>query len=102
MRHLMLSAATIVLALGMSACERDVRTTESRTVVQPPQAPQVVKEKETVVEKSVPGPAGPAGPAGATGAPGPEGEKGDKGDTGKPGKPGGDTVVIVPPAQKKD
>jgi len=89
MRHLMLSAATIVLALGMSACERDVRTTESRTVVQPPQSPQVVKEKETVVEKATPVP-GPAGPAG------PEGPKGD------PGKPGGDTVVIVPPAQKKD
>jgi hypothetical protein len=85
----MLSAATIVLALGMSACERDVRTTESRTVVQPPQSPQVVKEKETVVEKATPVP-GPAGPAG------PEGPKGD------PGKPGGDTVVIVPPAQKKE
>jgi len=94
----MLSAAAIVLALGMSACEREVRTTESRTVVQPPQSPQVVKEKEkeTVVEKSVPGPAGPAGPAGPSG---PEGAKGDKGDT---GKPGGDTVVIVPPAQKKE
>ena len=99
MRHLMLSAAAIVLALGVSACEREVRTTESRTVVQPPQSPQVVKEKETVVEKSVPGPAGPAGPAGPSG---PEGAKGDKGDTGKPGKPGGDTVVIVPPAQKKE
>jgi hypothetical protein len=46
-----------------------------------------------VVEKAVPGPAGPAGPAG------PEGPKGDQG---KAGKPGGDTVVIVPPAQKKD
>ena len=33
MRHLMLSAATIVLALGMSACEREVRTVESKTVV---------------------------------------------------------------------
>jgi hypothetical protein len=95
MRHLMLSAAAIVLALGLSACEREVRTTESRTVVQPPQPPAVVKEKETVVEKSVPvpGPAGPAGPAG------PEGPKGDQGRT---GKPGGDTVVIVPPAEKKD
>lgn len=91
MRHLMLSAAAIVLALGMSACEREVRTTESRTVVQPPQPPQaVIKEKETVVEKSVPGPAGPAGP------------EGPKGDQGKTGKPGGDTVVIIPPAEKKD
>jgi len=90
----MLSAAAIVLALGMSACEREVRTTESRTVVQPSQPPQaVIKEKETVVEKSVPGPAGPAGPAG------PEGPKGDQGKT---GKPGGDTVVIIPPAEKKD
>ena len=91
MKHLMLSAAAIALALGLSACEREVRTTESRTVIQPtsPQK-EVVKEKETVVEKAVPGPAGPAGPAGA------EGPKGE------PGKPGGDTVVIVPPAQKKD
>lgn len=90
MKHLMLSAATIVLALGVTACEREVRTTESRTVVQPAPAPgkEVIKEKETVVEKAVPvpGPAGPAGPAGA------EGPKGDR------GKPGGDTVVIVPPA----
>ena len=93
MRHLMLSAAAIVLALGMSACEREVRTTESRTVIQPPQAPAVVKEKETVVEKAVPVP-GPAGPAG------PSGPEGPKGDQGKTGKPGGDTVVIVPPAQK--
>jgi hypothetical protein len=87
MRHLMLSAAAIVLALGVTACEREVRTTESRTVVQPVPTPgPVVKEKETVVEKAVPvpGPAGPAGPAGAPGA---------------PGKPGGDTVVIVPPAK---
>ena len=91
MRHLVLSAAAIALALGLSACEREVRTTESRTVIQPtsPQK-EVVKEKETVVEKATPGPAGPAGPAGA------EGPKGE------PGKPGGDTVVIVPPAQKKD
>ena len=91
MRHLMVSAAAIALALGLSACEREVRTTESRTVIQPtsPQK-EVVKEKETVVEKATPGPAGPAGPAGA------EGPKGE------PGKPGGDTVVIVPPAQKKE
>jgi hypothetical protein len=88
----MLSAATIVLALGVTACEREVRTTESRTVVQPVPTPApVVKEKETVVEKAVPvpGPAGPAGPAG------PEGPKGDR------GKPGGDTVVIVPPPVEK-
>jgi hypothetical protein len=89
MKHLMLSAAAVVLALGLSACEREVRTSESRTVVNPPQAPAVVKEKETVVEKATPVP-GPAGPAG------PEGPKGE------PGKPGGDTVVVVPPAQKKD
>ena len=87
MRHLMLSAATIVLALGVTACEREVRTTESRTVVQPVPTPgPIVKEKETVVEKAVPvpGPAGPSGPQGPAGA---------------PGKPGGDTVVIVPPAK---
>ena len=95
MKHLMLSAAAIVLTLGLSACEREVRTSESRTVVNPPQAPAVVKEKETVVEKATPGPAGPAGPTGPAGAPGPEGEKGDKGDPGKPGS----AVVIVPPAK---
>ena len=93
MRHLMLSAATIVLALGVTACEREVRTTESRTVVTPAPEKEVIKEKETVVVKPtpvpVPGPAGPAGPAG------PEGPKGE------PGKPGGDTVVIVPPAEPK-
>lgn len=92
MRHLMLSAATIVLALGVTACEREVRTTESRTVVQPVPAPGPAKE--TVIEKErvvanpvpvpVPGPAGPAGPQGPQGA---------------PGKPGGDTVVVVPPAK---
>jgi hypothetical protein len=91
----MLSAATIVLALGVSACEREVRTTESRTVVQPAPAPgkEVIKEKETIVARPVPvpvpGPAGPAGPAG------PEGPKGEQGKT------GGDTVVIVPPAEPK-
>ena len=89
MRHLMLSAAAIVLALGVTACEREVRTSDTRTVVQPvptPAPPAVVKEKETVVEKAVPvpGPAGPSGPQGPAGA---------------PGKPGGDTVVIVPPAK---
>ena len=83
--HLMLSAATIVLALGVTACEREVRTSDSRTVVQPVPAPakEVIKEKETVVATPVPGPAGPEGP------------KGDK------GKPGGDTVVIVPPPAEK-
>ena len=94
MKRLMLSAAAIALALGLSACEREVRTTESRTVVQPPSSPQVVKEKETVVEKAVPVP-GPAGPAGPAGPEGPQGEPG------KTGKPGGDTVVIVPPAEKR-
>ena len=90
MRHLMLSAATIVLALGVTACEREVRTTDTRTVVQPVPTPgPVVKEKETVVEKSVPVP-GPAGPAGPSGPTGPQGA---------PGKPGGDTVVVVPPAK---
>jgi len=93
MKHLMLSAATIVLALGVTACEREVRTTESRTVVQPAPAPgkEVVKEKETVVVNPVPVP-GPAGPAGPAGTEGPKGE---------PGKPGGDTVVIVPPPAEK-
>ena len=88
MRHLMLSAATIVLALGVTACEREVRTTESRTVVQPAApapAKETIREKETIVQQPVPVP-GPAGP---------EGPKGE------PGKPGGDTVVIVPPAEPR-
>ena len=96
MRHLMLSAATIVLALGVTACEREVRTTESRTVVQQPApAPEkeTIKEKETVVVRPVPVPVpGPAGPAGPAGPEGPQGAR---------GKPGGDTVVIVPPAEPK-
>jgi len=66
MKHLMLSAAAIVVAFGLGACERETSTVEKggTTVVQP-----TTKEKETVVLPT-PGPAGPAGPAGAAGAPG--------------------------------
>ena len=103
MKPLMLSAAAIALALGVSGCEREGKTVDTnRTIVQPAPAqekegvkeketvvikPETVKEKETVVvqPQPVPGPAGPAGP------PGPKGE---------PGKPGGDTIVVVPPPQK--
>lgn len=90
MRYLMLSAATILLAFGLSACKE-----ETKTVVQPVPVPvpskEVVKEKETVVVQPVPVP----GPAGPPGQPGPEGAKG------APGKPGGDTIVIVPPPEPR-
>ena len=63
----------VLLALGLSACEK------KETVVTP--GPTV----------AVPGPAvpvpGPAGAPGPQGAPGPEGQKGKSGDT----------VVVVPP-----
>ena len=74
MKPLMLSAAALLVAFGLSACESKTST----TVVQPK---ETVKEKQTVVVPS-PGPAGPPGPAGA------------------PGKPGGDTIIVNPP--KKD
>ena len=100
MRYLMLSAAAILLALGMSACKE-----ETKTVIQPVPVPgPVTKEKETIVQPvpvPVPGPTttipvpGPAGPPGPTGATGPEGPKG------APGKPSGDTIVIVPPPEQK-
>lgn len=73
MKPLMLSAAALLVAFGLSACESKTST----TVVQPK---EVVKEKQTVVVPA-PGPAGPPGPQGA------------------PGKPG-DTVVNVNPPKK--
>ena len=76
MKYWMLPAAIAILAVGMTACERETRTVEKSgtTIVQPK---EVVKEKETVVTQPVPGPAGPAGP---------------QGDKGEPGKPASDTT----------
>lgn len=76
MKYTTISAA-LLLALGLSACEK--------TVVTPPQSPAPAPAP-TVVPVPVPVPGPP-------GAPGPEGAKGE------PGKPGGSTVVIVPPAE---
>lgn len=98
MKYSMLSAALLV-ALGLSACEK--------TVVQPTSPPVAVPgpsgpsgptgpsgpARDTVV---VPAP-GPAGPSGPQGSPGSQGSPGQQGD---PGKSGG-TTVIIPPAEKK-
>ena len=73
MKPLMLSAAALLVAFGLSACESKTST----TVVQPK---ETVKEKQTVVVPT-PGPAGPPGPKG------------------EPGKPG-DTVINVNPPKK--
>ena len=79
-------AAALLLALGLSACERKSET----TVVAPNPNPTVV---------ATPGPAGPPGAPGASGAPGEPGKPGEPGATGAPGEPGkpGNTTVIVPP-----
>jgi hypothetical protein len=80
MKPLMLCAAALLVAFGLSACERETKTS-STTIVQPK---ETVKEKQTlVVPTPTPGPAGPQGPQG------------------EPGKPGGDTVVNVNPAKKE-
>lgn len=79
MKYSKLTLAAILLAIGLSACERKTET----TVVQP-----------------VPVPATP--PAVVAGPPGPQGPAGSPGPTGEPGK-SGDTVVVVPvpEAEKK-
>ena len=79
-------AAALLLALGLSACERKSET----TVVAPNPNPTVI---------ATPGPAGPPGAPGAPGEPGKPGEPGapgPQGEKGDPGKPGS-TTVIVPP-----
>jgi hypothetical protein len=82
MKHVMLSAAAIALALGLAACERETRTVERNTGTTVVQPKETVKEKETVVTPSSPavkeketvvvtppssGASGPAGPQGAQG-----------------------------------
>lgn len=68
------SAAIVLMALGLGGCEKET------TTVVPVPAPS-----------AVPGPQGAPGPAGAPGPQGAEGEPGKKGE------PGGSTTVIVPP-----
>lgn len=79
--------AMLVLALGLSACERPAPTT-------------------LVVPAAVPGPAGPQGATGDqgskgytgdTGSTGYTGAQGETGATGEKGRTGGDTIVVVPP-----
>ena len=101
MKYSILSAA-VIAALALSACEKTVVTPPASTT--PPAVVTVPGPKETVTKETVIQPAptppvvvapGPAGPPGAPGAEGP------KGDPGRPGRPGGDTVVIVPPPEKR-
>jgi len=79
-----LALIAILLATGLSACDRKTETTVVQPVPTPSNPPTVVA--------GPPGPQGPQGPAGATGSPGP---------TGEPGEPGKKTVVVVPVPEKK-
>ena len=88
MKKSKLALIAILLAAGLSACDRPKDTT---TVVQPvpvPANPPVV----------VAGPPGPSGPQGPSGTPGATGEPGQEGE---PGRPGGSTVILTPPAPEK-
>ena len=80
---LAVSAAAVLIALGLSGCEK------KETTVIPVPAP-------------APGSATPAppGPPGPPGTPGPEGAKGEPGTPGPQGEPGkGETTVIIPPPE---
>jgi hypothetical protein len=85
MKNSRVALIAILLAAGLSACERPTDTT---TVVQPVPVPA----NPPVVVAGPPGPQGPAGAPGAPGTPGPAGE---------PGEPGKKTVVVVPVPEKK-
>ena len=74
----------VLLAAGLSACEKKTET----TVVQPVPVP------------GPPGPQGEKGAPGATGAPGAPGPQGEQGDKGRPGRPGDTAVIVVEPAKK--
>lgn len=65
-------------ALALSACDRPKEVVAVPVPVQGPK-----------------GEPGAPGPAGAPGAPGPQGEQGEKGAR-------GNTVVVVPPAERKN
>ena len=79
MKYSKLILVAVLLAIGLSACDRKTETTVVQPVPVPTQPPTVVA--------GPPGPQGPSGAPGAPGTPGPEGE---------PGKPGKSAVVIVP------
>ena len=81
--RLSIITAALFIALAVSACE---------------------KKETTVIPVPTPGPRGPAGapaPEGQKGEPGTPGAPGPEGQKGTPGKPSGDTIIIVPPADKK-
>jgi hypothetical protein len=82
-----LALIAILLATGLSACDRKTETTVVQPVPVPGSPPTVVA-----------GPPGPSGPQGPSGAPGATGEPGQKGE---PGRPGGSTVIVTPPAPEK-
>lgn len=80
MKYWTVPVAIVILGVGLTACDRQTKTTEKSTgttVVQP-----TTKEKETVV--TTPGPTGPAGPAGAPG------------EKGEPGKSATDSSTPAP------
>jgi hypothetical protein len=84
-----LALIAILLAAGLSACDRKTETTVVQPVPVPSNPPTVVA-----------GPPGPQGPQGPSGAPGATGEPGQKGEPGRPG--GSSTVIVTPPAEKKN
>jgi len=73
----------VLLAAGLSACEK-----KTETIVQPVPVP------------GPPGPQGEKGAPGASGAPGAPGPQGEQGDKGRPGRPGDTAVIVVEPAKK--
>ena len=98
MKYSTLSLA-IIAGVTLNACEKK-ETIVQPAIVQPAPPPAVVT---VPVPTPVPGPAGPPGAPGPVGADGPKGDPGKAGPEGMKGERGksGDTVVIVPPAERK-
>jgi len=96
MKYSMLCVA-VLAGVTLTACEKKETIVQPAIVTPaPPAPPPAVVTVPTPVP--VPGPAGAPGPEGPKGEPGKTGAEGPKGE---PGKTGGDTVVIVPPAERK-
>jgi Collagen triple helix repeat (20 copies) len=93
MKYSKLALIVILLAGGLSACDR-----KTETIVQPVPVPS----QPPAVVAGPPGPAGPQGATGATGATGEPGQPGAEGERGRPGRPGNESVVIVPVPEKKN
>src|SRR6185436_1126392 len=94
MKKSRLALIAILLATGLSACDRKTETTVVQPVPVPANPPTVVA--------GPPGPQGPQGPAGAAGPAGDPGQPGAQGDRGRPGRPGDTSVVVVPVPEKKN